>query len=984
MKRLSLVLLSALATAGVAHAASLSHNPHARAGVRGIAPAGSATSISQMADNTAVSGAGLACADQDSGITGDNSWWRRFYFNEYGSPGSATIDSVTVLIDSGPAIPITINLYTIPHSDAVDTVALEDLTLIGSGTASNDGSEMQALTIPVAGTVTDAQGTDLVVEYHIDGSDGPFFPGANASAETHPSFFSSSLCGYDEPTTMADVGFPDSHTILIVNLGSTGPGAPLLSKAFAPSAVAAGAPSTLTITLSNQSQPGAATLGADLTDTLPAGLLVAATPNASTTCPAGTVTANARSSSVSLSAGAQIPASATCTVSVDVSAAASGLFTNTLPAGALQTDLGNNHEPAQATLVVYTGGPSTFPPDENFDENAAPALPSGWVSSTTTGTNDWTTTSTASDTAPYAAFAPELDEFADVTLDTPVFTPVANQIVEFHHQFNLLSGFVNGGGAGYNGAVLEISIGGGAFTDIVTAGGSFASGSYVAWITPLVDGPLTGRNAWTGDSGGFITTTALLPSTAVGQPTQLRFRTVDTGGVADGVTGWWIDSIHLGVRTPGNPPSAIVTPMSLDFTVPVNSAVTQTLTIANAAGSDPLTYSIMSRHLGERPTLMPYAAAATNATPAAGLMGGRPVAFPLSQRPVDAQPNMPRVAPWLPADSVVFQLDDGTPERFLFFGVPTIPPTELGAVWINRFVASDAQTIDSISIYWGTAEQTNGSMQGLQANLVVYYDADGDGDPTNAVRIGSDDLVTITTLGGFETYPTNFAIPAAGDVYIGFVDQWAIDGGYTPALFVGAEDQTYPRGMSYLSGATFPPTDITNLGNNDQNYTLSGVLAGNLMIRATGTGSAGVPAPCTAGSADWLQVLNPMGSGVAGGESEVVYVNAGPFLENLRVGTYTAQLCITTNDPAQPLIVVPVSMTVTAVPCSGGDDQLFCDGFESPDKGGKRAVSDPRASAEVYAKMFGGTKRNAAASPASTKHRPSQALPAPLTAPRKS
>jgi len=910
-----------------------------------------------MADNTAVSGAGLACADQDSGITGDNSWWRRFYFNEYGSPGAATIDSVTVLIDSGPAIPITINLYTIPHSDAVDTVALEDLTLIGSGTASNDGTEMQALTIPVAGTVTDAQGTDLVVEYHIDGSDGPFFPGANASAETHPSFFSSSLCGYDEPTTMADVGFPDSHTILIVNLGSTGPGAPLLSKAFAPSAVAASAPSTLTITLSNQSQPDAATLGADLTDTLPSGVLVAATPNASTTCPGGTVTANAGSSSVSLSAAAQIPASATCTVSVDVSAAGSGLFINTFPVGALQTDLGNNHDSASATLTVYFGGPSTFPPDENFDENAAPLLPTGWVSSTTTGTNDWTTTSTASDTAPYAAFAPELGEVSDFTLDSPVFTAVANQIVEFHHQFNLLSNYTGVGGYGFDGAMLEISIGGGAFTDIVTAGGSFARGGYVAWV------PATGRNSWTGDSGGFITTTALLPPSAIGQPTQLRFRTEDSGwGVADGVTGWWIDSIHLGTRTPGNPPSATVTPMSLNFTVPNNSIVAQTLTIANAAGSDPLTYSIMSRHLSERPTLTPYAA--TSATmPATGQANGKSVAFPLAPRLADAQPGTPRaLPPWLPVDSVVFQLDDGTAEMMIFFGVPNDPPTESGVVWLNRFTASDAQTIDSISIYWPNAAQAGGSLQGLQANLVVYYDADGDGDPSNAVRIGSDDLVTITTLGDFETYPTNFAIPAAGDVYIGFVDQWAIDGGYTPALAVGATDSTIPRGMSYISGMSIPPTDIIHLANNDSTYPLHNVLAGNLLIRATGTGNAGVPAPCTAASADWLQALEPQGSGLVGGESKNIYVNAFPYLENRVPGTYTAQLCITTNDPTQPLITVPVTMTVTALPCSGGDDELFCDGFESPDDGGKRAVSDARAAVDVHAKTFDGVKGSAVAS----------------------
>jgi hypothetical protein len=981
MKRLSFVLLSTFATASVAQAASLSHNTHARSGLRGVAPAGSATSISQMTDNTPVSGSGGSCNDAGgSDTTLDNSWWRRFYFNEYNSPGSAVVDSVTIAIEAAPPTPVTINLYTIPHSAAVDTITLEDLTLIGSGSACNDGSDLQALTIPVAATITDAQSTDLVVEYHIDGSDGLFFPGANASPETHPSFFSSSGCGLDEPLTVSDAGLPDMHTVVIVNLGSTGPGAPLLSKAFAPSTVSVGAPSTLTITLSNQSQPGAATLGADLTDTLPAGLLVAATPNASTTCPAGTVTATAGSSSVSLSAGAQIPASATCTVTVDVSAAANGVFNNTLAAGALQTDLGNNHEPAQATLVVFTSGPSTFPPDENFDENAAPSLPAGWVSSNMTGPSDWTTTSSASDTAPYAAFAPEMGEVSDFTLDTPVFTAAANQTVTFHHQFNL-EGDTELGGTGLDGAVLEVSIGGGEFTDIVTAGGSFETGGYIKGINPTLGSPLSGRDAWTGNSGGFITSTALLPASAAGQPTQLRFRTAsDNSGTADGVTGWWVDSIHLDVRTPGNPPSATVTPTSLTFSVPYGQAGYQTLSIANAAGSDPLTYTVMSRHLSERPKLIPYTAD-TSATKQAGELSGSQLVSSLARRLAEAQREASRaLPPWLPADSVVFQLDDGSPERFNGFGTFGDPPTEAGVVWLNRFTATDAQTIDSISIYWGTAAQTGGSMQGLQANLVVYYDADGDGDPTNALRIGSDDLVTITTLGDFETYPTNFAIPAAGDVYIGFVDQWAIDGGYVPKIQVGATDRTNPLGKSYLSGATFPPTDITNLANNDQTGALDDIassLAGNLLIRATGTGGSGGSAPCTAATANWLQVLNPMGSGVAGGDSTDIGINAAPFFNDLGPGTYTAQLCITTNDPAQPLVVVPVSMIVTPVPCSGDPDEIFCNGFEGPEDDGKQSGSDPYAAADSHATAFDGVKGKSVASPGSMKRGPSQPTPAP-------
>ncbi len=57
--------------------------------------------------------------------------------------------------------------------------------------------------------------------------------------------------------------------------------APTLGKAFSPSTIAAGGTSLLTITLSN-AEGTAATMAAPLTDTLPAGVLIAGTP--ATTC----------------------------------------------------------------------------------------------------------------------------------------------------------------------------------------------------------------------------------------------------------------------------------------------------------------------------------------------------------------------------------------------------------------------------------------------------------------------------------------------------------------------------------------------------------------------------------------------------------------------------------------------------------------------------------------------------------------------------
>jgi hypothetical protein len=741
-----------------------------------------------------------------------------------------------------------------------------------------------------------------------------------------PEFF-----GAISPTPIAKVLFTGQNDAgeLIDNLRFRVTGVPLppgVAKSFTPAAIVAGTTSTLTITLGNRSQPGAATLSAALSDNLPSGLVIASTPNAATTCSGGSVDASAGGSVVTLAAGAQIPASSSCTITVDVTAATAGAYANTIPAGALQTNVGNNGGAANATLLVSTGAQDTFPPAENFDEVFAPQLPNGWVTSTMTGSNDWTTVGTAADTAPNAAFAQERSFVSDFTLDTPVFTPVDRQTVTFRHRFNLERRF--------DGAVLEISINGGAFADITAAGGSFISGGYSYIIFDGSSSPLVDRPTWTGNSQGFMTTIAALPAAAVGQPTQLRFRTADDASqVADGASGWWIDSIALGVASP---PVATTSPASLSFAVDPDATASETIDIANDAGRDPLTFTVETRNASnDHPRLVPYSRLSKRTLELDAKLGAPRAAASLGSKSLGATPRA--ASPWMPQGGLEFMHDDGTAETALGVGTPSPDSTEQGAVWMNRYGASDALVIHSISVFWPVGD---GDLSGLQANLVVYYDADADGDATNAVRVGTDQLVTIGVTGAFETYQTNFSIPAAGDVYVGFVDQWALAGGFTPRLFPAALDESSSLDMSYISSASVPPADIVHLGNNDINGTIleveQGQLNGNFMIRASATGGGGGGA-CTGPIVNWLSATPSSGT-VNGGSSASVTVTASPAAANLAPGSYSAQLCITTNDPTRAVIAIPVSMTVNgdvpATACNGGADELFCDGFDSTQGGG--------------------------------------------------
>lgn len=133
------------------------------------------------------------------------------------------------------------------------------------------------------------------------------------------------------------------------------PNALTLNKSFAPSSINGGRPSVLAILLNN-SQSGAIDLdGVALTDTLPAGMVIFDTPDASFSgagCGGGTISANPLDTSVQLS-GATIAAGALCTLQVTVTGLIEGNLTNRIDVGALSSNQGatNGNAPA-ATLTV--------------------------------------------------------------------------------------------------------------------------------------------------------------------------------------------------------------------------------------------------------------------------------------------------------------------------------------------------------------------------------------------------------------------------------------------------------------------------------------------------------------------------------------------------------------------------------------------------------------------------------------------------------
>jgi len=146
----------------------------------------------------------------------------------------------------------------------------------------------------------------------------------------------------------------------------------------------------------------------------------------------------------------------------------------------------------------------------------------GWVSANVAGGN--------------GAFTDDPPSVSNKTLDSRSFISVAQTRLTFRHSVALETS--------YDGAVLEISLDGGPFVDIVSAGGRFVTGDYGPQpISTLYGSPIAGRRAWTGNSGGFQDVVVDLPPASIQVSTRLRWRVASDSSVA--ATGYSIDDVHI-------------------------------------------------------------------------------------------------------------------------------------------------------------------------------------------------------------------------------------------------------------------------------------------------------------------------------------------------------------------------------------------------------------------------------------------------------
>ncbi|HWD19585.1 MAG TPA: S8 family serine peptidase [Verrucomicrobiae bacterium] len=178
---------------------------------------------------------------------------------------------------------------------------------------------------------------------------------------------------------------------------------------------------------------------------------------------------------------------------------------------------------------------------ENFANAVSPTLPAGWQTVPSAGTVAWITDTNG---AVFAAAATN----AGVTdlISPPVMIHSGDAQLSFRQQFNLELD-PSDSTLAFDGGFLEISMGGGAFADILDAGAAFVTNGYNTTIAnnSVDNNPFPGRKCWSGGSAGFLSTVVQLPASVAGQAVQFKWRCATDYQNAYGSVGWWLDDVTV-------------------------------------------------------------------------------------------------------------------------------------------------------------------------------------------------------------------------------------------------------------------------------------------------------------------------------------------------------------------------------------------------------------------------------------------------------
>lgn len=411
----------------------------------------------------------------------------------------------------------------------------------------------------------------------------------------------------------------------------------------------------------------------------------------------------------------------------------------------------------------------------------------------------------------------------------------------------------------FDGALLEVSTDDGQTWTQVETG--LLTDPYDGLIASSFNNPLADRNAWCGDPQDWLNSVVELDAYA-GQTVRFRFRLGTDRSISR--EGWAIDDLVVQSCLRAAPAAQInVTPAVLESDQQPNTTIDQPLTIRND-GTAPLLWQIATEPRTARRQVTAAGSVERLAPSPAqlawlrGRLAAAPHAEPLEDRISDGSFEAGSPNPFWGEASAVF----GTPlcgpqcNR----GVGSGPRSGAWWLWFGGVarVSETAHVSQTVMLRQAPAE------------LSFWLEMPTAQTPAT-MTVSLDDTV-LWRVTGAEAISYSLYSEVRIDVSA-FVD------GFSHVLRFDAVTQGGP-------GVT------------------------NIFVDDVALNDAYIP-PCSRpGDVPWL-VVTPISGTVAPADTAIPVVNFSSF--GLTPGTYGANLCITSNDPDTPLVVVPVTMRVVEV-----------------------------------------------------------------------
>lgn len=442
---------------------------------------------------------------------------------------------------------------------------------------------------------------------------------------------------------------------------------------------------------------------------------------------------------------------------------------------------------------------------------------------------------------------------------------------------------------GFDGGNVKISVNGGPYTIVAPADYTFNPYNLTMAAAPANTSPLAGQPGFSGSDGGTVfgswgqSQVNLGNYAGPGDTIQLRFEFGADG--CGGNDGWYMDDPT--VYYCQVPQTIEVSPSALASGQAPNTVVTQTLTISNTGDVGSLDWSIVET---------------SQQVARAGNVTASRVEVPTSGKLVTSLSTSPErsvslSAPLAPQVVLYDQTDNpannGFPDQDFEAAYDAydsegaddfvIPAGDLG--W-------QIESIDTIG--------TTGTAGTATVDVTFYTNAAGGGDPDlPGTAVCTYTGLTPTDSNGSFTIdlPTSCTLPS-GTYWVAI--QTNQDFGASGQHFwsnrsvqSGSEGVWRNPGDGFASGCiTWTPLGICGVGGSfpDALFRLNGAVG-----------------LCNATDLPWLTLSPISGTTAPGAQSSVnvVFDSTG-----LATGVYTGTLCVSSNDAANPVINVPVTLTV--------------------------------------------------------------------------